>query len=189
MELFVTGCFLVFCESCCLSCDNTFVVNIVVIMVRCCNRHASVAVVNSVCSLRVATAQHLYYSHALCVRHCDPSLAEWPGSGPSGALLLDGIDVVLIVVSVHDASGRVVPDARNNVTFTIAGPGFMLGAGNGDQLNHLPRAGIDYQPAYAGLLKVIVRGVAGTETSTTLQVTAASEGLQSVTIPVVAVAV
>jgi beta-galactosidase len=44
----------------------------------------------------------------------------------------DGEDVASILVAVQDIKGRVVPTASNLVRFTLAGPGKIIGVGNGD---------------------------------------------------------
>ena len=48
----------------------------------------------------------------------------------------DGEDVSLVTVAVTDAQGRVVPLAGNLVNFEVAGPGRILGVGNGDPSSH-----------------------------------------------------
>lgn len=47
----------------------------------------------------------------------------------------DGEDVSVVTVSVVDANGRVVPNASNDVQFSIDG-GTILGLGNGDPSSH-----------------------------------------------------
>ena len=44
----------------------------------------------------------------------------------------DGEDVSVVTVQVNDAQGRMVPTADNLITFEIAGPGRIIGVGNGD---------------------------------------------------------
>ncbi len=50
----------------------------------------------------------------------------------------DGEDVAVITVQASDAQGRMVPIASNTVTFEIAGPGKLIGVGNGDPSSHEP---------------------------------------------------
>jgi len=50
----------------------------------------------------------------------------------------DGRDVAVVMVSVVDDRGRIVPVAANAVAFSIAGPGRILGVGNGDPSSHEP---------------------------------------------------
>lgn len=44
----------------------------------------------------------------------------------------DGRDVAVINISLHDGKGRFVPDACNELTFTLQGEGRIIGVGNGD---------------------------------------------------------
>jgi beta-galactosidase len=48
------------------------------------------------------------------------------------ALKADGEDVAVITVQVADAQGRLVPTANSNITFTLTGPGKIIGVGNGN---------------------------------------------------------
>jgi beta-galactosidase len=50
----------------------------------------------------------------------------------------DGEDVAVITVQVNDAQQRAVPDANNEITFAISGPGKIIGVGNGDPSSHEP---------------------------------------------------
>jgi beta-galactosidase len=54
------------------------------------------------------------------------------------AINADGEDVSVITVSVRDAQNRIVPVATNPVDFDLAGPGKILGVGNGDPSCHEP---------------------------------------------------
>lgn len=65
------------------------------------------------------------------------AVVDWPGSGPGGALIGDRRDAALVAVAVVDASGEVVRGAQVNVTFTVSGPGELLGLGNGASLRPL----------------------------------------------------
>lgn len=71
--------------------------------------------------------------------------AEVATTGPAAALHLtadrlclqaDGADVAVIAVAVHDAQGRRVPTAEDEIHFTLAGPGKIIGVGNGDPSSH-----------------------------------------------------
>jgi beta-galactosidase len=53
-------------------------------------------------------------------------------------LKADGCDVAVIKVAIKDAKGRVVPTANNLVTFSIGGPGKIIGTGNGNPSSHEP---------------------------------------------------
>jgi beta-galactosidase len=48
----------------------------------------------------------------------------------------DAEDLAVVAVSVIDAQGRIVPNASNGIVFKIAGPGRILGVGNGDPSSH-----------------------------------------------------
>jgi beta-galactosidase len=62
-------------------------------------------------------------------------------TGPAAALALapdratieaDGRDVAVVSVAVKDAAGRTVPTVNVPVTFSLRGPGRIIGVGNGD---------------------------------------------------------
>jgi beta-galactosidase len=55
----------------------------------------------------------------------------------------DGEDVTVITVLVTDNEGRAVPDAGNEITFTLKGPGKIIGVGNGNPSSHEPDRYID----------------------------------------------
>ena len=55
----------------------------------------------------------------------------------------DGEDVSMISVEVKDAHGRIVPTASNEISFTLEGPGRIIGVGNGDPSSHEPDRYID----------------------------------------------
>jgi beta-galactosidase len=50
----------------------------------------------------------------------------------------DGEAVSVITVRVNDAAGRMVPDATNQISFALSGPGRIIGVGNGDPASHEP---------------------------------------------------
>jgi beta-galactosidase len=50
----------------------------------------------------------------------------------------DGEDVAAVTIAVVDDHGRTVPDAANAVSFTVDGPGRIIGVGNGDPSSHEP---------------------------------------------------
>ncbi|HEY6503212.1 MAG TPA: beta-galactosidase GalA [Chitinophagaceae bacterium] len=53
-------------------------------------------------------------------------------------MFADRKDVSVINLSVVDQQGREVPDANNMITFSISGPGKIIGVGNGDPSSHEP---------------------------------------------------
>lgn len=56
----------------------------------------------------------------------------------SAKIQADGEAVSVITVRVNDAAGRTVPDAANQISFTLNGPGKIIGVGNGDPASHEP---------------------------------------------------
>jgi len=48
----------------------------------------------------------------------------------------DGEDVSIITVQVNDKNGLSVPTADNQISFTLDGPGKIIGIGNGDPTSH-----------------------------------------------------
>jgi len=52
------------------------------------------------------------------------------------ALRAGGQDVSIIAVQVSDAQERLVPTASNPIAFDLAGPGRIIGVGNGDPASH-----------------------------------------------------
>jgi len=89
----------------------------------------------------------------------------------------DGEDVSIITVQANDAQGRPVPTASSEIAFEIAGPGRIIGVGNGDPSSHEPDqyvAGGWKRSLFNGLAQVIVRS-AGQPGEITL--TAASKDL------------
>jgi beta-galactosidase len=76
----------------------------------------------------------------------------------------DGNDAQPVTVQIVDAKGRVVPTADVPVTFTVSGPGTIIGLNNGDPTNHEPEKGTEHS-TYHGLAQVI------------LQTTPASQGM------------
>ncbi len=50
----------------------------------------------------------------------------------------NGKDVSVITVQVNDPEGRCVPKACNEISFTLQGPGKIIGEGNGDPSSHEP---------------------------------------------------
>jgi beta-galactosidase len=91
-------------------------------------------------------------------------------------LAADGQDVAILKVEVLDAKGRPVPRADHLVTFAVAGPGQVIGVGNGDPTSHEPDVA-SQRKAFNGLCQAIVRtrrGQAGE-----LRITASAPGLKA----------
>ncbi|HLN72153.1 MAG TPA: beta-galactosidase GalA [Prolixibacteraceae bacterium] len=54
------------------------------------------------------------------------------------AIKADGEDISVVTVKINDAKGLNVPIANDEVTFSIEGPGKIIGVGNGDPASHEP---------------------------------------------------
>lgn len=65
----------------------------------------------------------------------------------------DGRDLAIITVSAVDAQGRAVPVASNDVAFAIAGPGRIIGVGNGDPSSHEADTFVPTGSAAAGWMR------------------------------------
>jgi len=97
------------------------------------------------------------------------------------AITADGEDVSIVEVQIADAQNRVVPTASNGVSFSISGPGRMIGLGNGDPSCHEPDRPAALTPATAarsafnGLCAVLVQA---TRNPGTITLEAASPGLE-----------
>jgi beta-galactosidase len=59
-------------------------------------------------------------------------------SADRNSIHADGEDVSVITVKVNDTGGLTVPTADNEVSFTLDGPGRIIGVGNGDPASHEP---------------------------------------------------
>jgi beta-galactosidase len=89
----------------------------------------------------------------------------------------DGEDLVVFEVQVVDAAGRIVPTADDAVTFTVSGPGAIIGVGNGDPSSHEADKG-SARRAFNGLCCAIVQG---TKTAGSIRVEATAPGLRTAT--------
>lgn len=89
-------------------------------------------------------------------------------------LTADRRDVAHVRVEVHDAQGRLVPDADSAVSFSVEGEGRLIGVDNGDPMSHESyQAG--RRRAFHGLCLALVQTTArGGE----IRIQASSPGLQ-----------
>jgi beta-galactosidase len=92
----------------------------------------------------------------------------------------DGVDLSFITVSVLDKNGTMVPNASNNIQFTIEGPGKIIGIDNGDPTSHASFKASD-RKAFYGKCLVIVQSL---EKEGTIKLTANSQGLKESTIKI-----
>lgn len=102
------------------------------------------------------------------------------------ALAGDGWDAQPITVQALDDAGRPVPDANPMVTFELAGPGAIIGLGNGDPNSHEPEKG-NARSLFNGLAQVIVQTQAGGTGTLTLRANAPGLRPAEVTLAVNAV--
>lgn len=85
-----------------------------------------------------------------------------------------GRDLVMVRVEIVDQAGRIVPRADNLVRFSVAGPGRLVGVGNGSPTSSEPdQAG--QRRAYNGLAQAIVQSAGG---AGRVRIDAAAEGLR-----------
>uniref|UniRef100_A0A6B2KZM7 Ricin B lectin domain-containing protein n=1 Tax=Arcella intermedia TaxID=1963864 RepID=A0A6B2KZM7_9EUKA len=85
----------------------------------------------------------------------------------------DRQDVAMLRVLVVDSNGAIVPDANPVITFSVSGPGSILGVGNGDPSSH-ERDKASWRSAFNGLARVIVQA---SNQPGVIQVSASSPGL------------
>jgi len=81
-------------------------------------------------------------------------------------------DVAMVTVEIIDARGIVVPTANNTVNFQVAGPGKLIGVGNGDPSCHESDKGTS-RSAFNGLCMGIVQA---THVAGEIVVTASAAG-------------
>lgn len=89
------------------------------------------------------------------------------------AITANGRDLSFVEVDVVDAQGVVVPQANNSISFTISGPGTLVGLDAGDSTNHESYKGNSHA-AFSGKLMAIVQS---TTTSGAITVKASSGSL------------
>ncbi len=87
----------------------------------------------------------------------------------------DGKDLSFVTVKVTDKNGLTVPDANNQITFSIEGPGEIVATDNGDPCDFTPFPAHE-RKAYSGMALVIIRSKAGKPGS--VVITAQSPGLR-----------
>jgi beta-galactosidase len=87
----------------------------------------------------------------------------------------DRRDVAHVTVEIHDAQGRLVPNADNAITFDIQGQGKIIGVDSGDMRSHEDYKS-NQRAAFNGLCLAIVQSTAA---AGQIKITASSPGLQS----------
>jgi beta-galactosidase len=81
---------------------------------------------------------------------------------------------------IQDANGVFVPNANNSITFSVSGPGQLVGADNGDPTDTSSYKGTA-RKAFSGKALAMVRS---TETAGSIVVTASASGLTSAPVTV-----
>ncbi|HZY62468.1 MAG TPA: beta-galactosidase GalA [Edaphobacter sp.] len=94
-------------------------------------------------------------------------------------IVADGQDVSVVNLAIADAQGRIVPTASNLITFSVSGPGKLIGVGNGDPSCHESDKG-SQRSAFNGLCMGIVQSNRGETGNITVTLTA--DGLQPATV-------
>ena len=92
----------------------------------------------------------------------------------------DGSELSYITVNITDKDGNIVPDAANNVKFTVEGEGKLVGVDNGRQDDHQSYQD-NNRDAFSGQLVAIVQS---TKTAGEITVTASAEGLDPATVTI-----
>ncbi|CAI4212779.1 unnamed protein product [Parascedosporium putredinis] len=100
--------------------------------------------------------------------------AEFEVTVDRDAIATDGLDLAFISVKVTDAEGNVVPEARNEITFSVSGPGEVVATDNGDpaDMRSFPSP---KRNAYSGLALGIIKATPGS--SGPIKVTVTAEGI------------
>lgn len=92
----------------------------------------------------------------------------------------DGHNRVFITGDIKDANGFNVPSAANSVTFSVSGPGQLVGVDNGNPIDTASYKGIS-RNAFSGKVLAIVRS---TGTAGSISVSGSSSGLTAGTVTV-----
>jgi beta-galactosidase len=108
------------------------------------------------------------------------SAAALTAKADRASITADGRDLSYVEVDIVDAQGVVVPQANNSVSFTISGPGTLVGLDAGDSTNHDSYKGTSHA-AFSGKLMAIVQSTT-TAGTITLKATSGSLTGSSVTI-------
>jgi beta-galactosidase len=90
------------------------------------------------------------------------------------SLKADGRDLCFITVSITDAAGNPVPDASNDVQFSVRGPAFIAGVDNGSETS-MESFKADHRKAFNGLCLAVLQT---REQGGKLQFSASAKGLE-----------
>jgi beta-galactosidase len=94
----------------------------------------------------------------------------------------DGRDLVFITGDIQDAAGVFVPDAANSVSFSVSGPGQLVGVDNGNPVDTSSYKATS-RKAFSGKVLAIVRS---TGTAGSITISASSSGLTASPVTVTA---
>jgi len=92
----------------------------------------------------------------------------------------DGDDLSFVTVRIEDANGNLVPDAANDVKFTITGEGSIAGVDNGSETS-LESFKADHRKAFNGLCLLVVRAK---DKAGAIHISATADGLQQASLVV-----
>jgi beta-galactosidase len=71
----------------------------------------------------------------------------------------DGQDLAFVEADVVDAKGVIVPQASNEIAFSVSGPGVVVGVDNGNAISHEPYKGTT-RAAFSGKALAIIQSTA-----------------------------
>lgn len=94
------------------------------------------------------------------------------------SLKANGEDLSFLTVRILDSQGNLVPQADNQVAFSVKGAGQLVAVGSGDQLSHESFV-TNQRKAFNGMCLAVIRT---TRQSGQIEVTASSPGLESASI-------
>ena len=94
----------------------------------------------------------------------------------------DGKDLAFVTGDIQDANGVIVPSAENSVTFSVSGPGQLVGVDNGNPVDTSSYKGTS-RKAFSGKVLAIVRS---TGAGGSIVLDASSSGLTSASVTVTA---
>jgi len=90
-------------------------------------------------------------------------------------LAADGEDLSFVEVRIVDKDGNLCPNADNQITFGLEGPGTIAGVDNGDPTNHEPFKAAKHK-AFHGLCLAVIKAA---RTPGEIRLSAMAQGLQS----------
>jgi len=92
----------------------------------------------------------------------------------------DGLDLAYVEADVVDANGVLVPQASNTITFSVSGPGQIVGVDNGNAISHESYKGTS-RAAFSGKAVAIIQS---TSTAGTITLKATSSSLTDTSVAI-----